>query len=233
MSRGTILVIDDEKDLIELVRYNLEREGFEVISAMDGRSGLDIALAHRPDLILLDLMMPGMDGLEVCRRLRADSRTARTPLLMLTARAEEADKVVGLELGADDYVIKPFSPRELVARVKAVLRRWTHQEESQAIRHGELLIDVGRHEVLFDGSPINLTATEFRILVLLGGRAGRVLTRDEIIDGALGRDTAVFDRTVDVHITAIRRKLGKGGDYIETVRGFGYKFREAPASTSV
>jgi DNA-binding response OmpR family regulator len=234
MNKGTILIIDDEKDLVELVRYNLEdKEGYDVISARDGQSGLEIAQGHKLDLIVLDLMMPGIDGLEVCRRLRSDPRTARTPSIMLTAKATEADRIVGLELGADDYVTKPFSPRELVARVKAILRRTAAQDEpAQVVRHADLSIDLTRHEVTVGGKPITLTATEFRILHLLATRPGRVLSRDDIIDAALGRDANVFDRTVDVHITAIRRKLGHAADRIETIRGFGYKFRDttgAPA----
>ena len=232
-NKGTILVIDDEKDLIELVRYNLEKEGYDAIAASDGQTGLEIAQRHKLDLIVLDLMMPGMDGLEVCRRLRSDPRTGRIPLIMLTAKATEADRIVGLELGADDYITKPFSPRELVARVKAILRRTaSHAEPEQVIRHGDLLIDVVRHEVKFDGKPITLTATEFRILHFLASRPGRVLSRDDIIDAALGRDANVFDRTIDVHITAIRRKLGRGSDQIETIRGFGYKFRDTAAATA-
>ena len=227
MNKGTILIIDDEKDLLELVRYNLEKDGFDVIVASDGASGLEIAQRHRPDLIVLDIMMPGMDGLEVCRQLRADARTNRIPVIMLTARATEADRIVGLEMGADDYVIKPFSPRELVARVKAVLRRLANQQEPpEMVRHGMVSIDVQRHEVTCDGQPVSLTATEFKILQFLASRPGRVLSRDEIIDAAMGRDTNVFDRTIDVHVTAIRRKLGKGADHIETIRGFGYKFRD-------
>lgn len=228
MGAGTVLVIDDEKDLQELVRYNLEKEGFDVILARDGKSGLDIALRHRPDLIVLDLMMPGMDGLEVCRSLRGDERGRQIPLLMLTAKATEADRVVGLELGADDYVTKPFSPRELVARVKAILRRsQTPTEPMEVIRRGELLIDVGCHQVKYQEKEVQLTATEFRILQYMASRPGRVLKRDEIIDAALERDSDVFDRTIDVHITAIRRKLGRAGEMIETVRGFGYRFRES------
>jgi two-component system phosphate regulon response regulator PhoB len=232
MHKATILIIDDEKDLIELVRYNLEKEGYDAIAAADGQAGLEIAQRHKLDLIVLDLMMPGMDGLEVCRRLRADGRTSRIPVIMLTAKATEADRVVGLELGADDYITKPFSPRELVARVKAILRRTTTQAEpEQVIRHGDLSIDVVRHEVKFNDRAVSLTATEFRILQFLASKPGRVLSRDDIIDAALGRDANVFDRTIDVHITAIRRKLGKGADQIETIRGFGYKFRdEAPAT---
>lgn len=233
MKSGTILVIDDEKDLQELVRYNLEKEGYDVIVARDGTTGLDIALRHRPDLIVLDLMMPGMDGLEVCRKLRGDDRGKRVPLLMLTAKATEADRVVGLELGADDYVTKPFSPRELVARVKAILRRSKGETEpSEVIRRGELVIDVGGHQVKYEGRDVSLTATEFRILQYLASKPGRMLKRDEIIDAALDRNSDVFDRTIDVHITAIRRKLDKGGGMIETVRGFGYRFNESPGSAA-
>jgi two-component system, OmpR family, alkaline phosphatase synthesis response regulator PhoP len=227
MSKGTVLVIDDEKDVIEFVRYNLDKEGFDVVAASDGSSGLDIATRHKPDLVVLDLMMPGLDGLEVCRRMRGDDRTRRIPVIMLTAKAAEADRIVGLELGADDYVTKPFSPRELVARVKAVLRRTNEQTEpTEVIRSGELLIDSKRHEVTYGGQPVALTATEFRILQFLASRPGRVVSREEIIDAALGREAAIFDRTIDVHITAIRKKLGAGGQQIETVRGFGYKFRD-------
>jgi len=227
MKKGTILVIDDEKDLIELVRYNLEKEGFDVIAATDGQSGLEVIRKHRPDLVVLDLMMPGLDGLQVCQRLRADPRSGRIPVIMLTAKATEADRIVGLELGADDYITKPFSPREVVARVKAVLRRSVpHQDQRQVIRNGDLSIDLSGHEVSFKGQRVALTATEFRILEFLATRPGRVFSRDEIIDAALGNDTAVFDRTVDVHITAIRKKLGLGSEQIETVRGFGYKFRD-------
>ena len=229
MHKGTVLVIDDEKDLIELVRYNLEKEGFDVVAATDGRSGLDIASRHRPELIVLDVMMPGVDGLEVCRQLRGAEPTRQIPLIMLTARASEADRVVGLELGADDYVTKPFSPRELVARVKAVLRRSAPsdaREEGRILRHGDVVVDPARPEVRAEGKPVSLTATEFRILQYLASRPGRVLSRDEIIDAALGRGAVVLDRTIDVHITAIRRKLGRAGEMIETVRGFGYKLRD-------
>jgi DNA-binding response OmpR family regulator len=226
MKKGTILVIDDEKDLIELVRYNLENDGFDVIAATDGQSGLEVVKKHRPDLVVLDLMMPGLDGLQVCQQLRADPRSASIPLIMLTAKATEADRIIGLELGADDYITKPFSPREVIARVKALLRRMNARDtQQQVIRCGDLTIDLSGHEVSFRGQRVSLTATEFRILEFLAARPGRVFSRDEIIDAALGNDTAVFDRTVDVHITAIRRKLGAGGEYIETVRGFGYKLR--------
>jgi len=227
--KGTVLIIDDEHDLIELVRYNLENEGYDVIEARDGSSGFDLARRRLPDLIVLDVMMPQTDGLEVCRRLRADPRTHRVPVIMLTARASEADRVVGLELGADDYVVKPFSPRELVARVKAQLRRSAQDAEPRGVlRVGPLVIDAHRHEVTYDGQRRALTATEFRILSLLAGRPGRVFSRDDIVSSAMGRDVAITDRAIDVHVTAIRRKLGGGGGgaMIETVRGFGYKLRD-------
>ena len=225
--KGTILVIDDEPDLLELVEFNLKKDGYEAIVAKNGQSGLDIAKKHLPDLIILDLMMPGLDGLEVCRELRADARTRQIPMIMLTAKSAEADRIVGLELGADDYVTKPFSPRELVARVRALLRRAiTTQETPTIIRQGEVLIDLTRHEVTSAGKQVTLTPTEFRILQFIAARPGRVVSRDQIIEAAVGNEMAVFDRTIDVHIAAIRRKLGKAGDRIETIRGFGYKWRE-------
>ncbi|MBN2317879.1 MAG: response regulator [Acidobacteria bacterium] len=227
MAKGRILAIDDEADLIELVRYNLEQEGFQVISASDGESGLKIALQEIPDLVLIDLMLPGMDGLEVCRSLRTDNRTASIPVIMLTAKSAESDRIVGLELGADDYVVKPFSPRELAARVKAVLRRTRlPRSQSKLIHRGGLSIDLTRREVSLEGIPIELTATEFRLLQFFADHPGRVFSRSELIDAALGRDVSVVDRTIDVHITGLRKKLGSGGDWIETVRGFGYRFRE-------
>jgi two-component system alkaline phosphatase synthesis response regulator PhoP len=227
----TVLIIDDEKDLIEMARHSLEKHAFDVIGALDGESGLDIAKNQAPDIVLLDLMLPGVDGLEVCRRLRNDAKTARIPILMLTAKAEETDRIVGLEIGADDYITKPFSPREVVARVKAVLRRAAPQPESrEVLKHGNLQIDTARHEVTCAGEKITLTATEFRILHHLVSQPGRVFSRNDIIDGALGRDTAVLDRTIDVHVTAIRRKMGDCGKYLETLRGVGYRF-EAPRSS--
>ena len=178
-------------------------------------------------MVLVDLMLPGMDGLEVCRRLRADSRTARIPLIMLTAKATESDRVVGLELGADYYVTKPFSPRELAARVRALLRRISAQQEAPTvIRHGDLVIDTDRREVSLGERGITLTATEFRLLHFLACHPGRVFSRSELIDGGMSRDVEVLDRTIDVHITSLRKKLGKRGTWVETVRGFGYKFRE-------
>ena len=226
MPRETVLVIDDEKDLIELVRYNLEKEGFQVISALDGEAGLSIATRNAPAAIVIDLMLPGIGGLEVCRLLRGSQSTAHIPVIILTAKSSEPDRVVGLELGADDYVTKPFSPRELAARVKAVLRRAAPRRSAEVVRLGELVIDPERHEVSCGDTPVPLTATEFRILHLLSGRPGRVYSRDEIINAVLGSDIAVVDRTVDVHVVALRRKLGKCAQWIETVRGFGYRIRE-------
>jgi two-component system phosphate regulon response regulator PhoB len=225
----TALLIDDEPDLVEMLRYNLEKENFKVVAASDGVAGLHAA-QQLPDVIVLDVMMPKLDGFEVCKRLRASEKTAQIPIIMLTARAAETDKVVGLELGADDYVTKPFSPRELVARIKALLRRSMPQPDAQQIvRRGKLGVDLSAKRVTYEDIPVAVTATEFRILHLLASRAGKVLTRDEIIDGALGRDVSIFDRTIDVHITSLRKKLGEGGEKIETVRGFGYRLADADA----
>ena len=227
MPKGRILVIDDEKDLIELVRYNLEQEGFQVTGAADGESGLHIALNEIPDLVVIDLMLPGMDGLDVCRALRSNRRAASIPIIMLTAKSAESDRIVGLEMGADDYVTKPFSPRELAARVKAVLRRTSApRSKPNVIRRGILSIDRSRREVSVNGNPIDVTATEFRLLQFFAEHPGRVFSRSELIDATLGREVSVIDRTIDVHITGLRKKLGSCSDWIETVRGFGYRFRE-------
>ena len=213
MPKGRILIIDDEKDIIELVRYNLEQEGFQVTGALDGESGLNNAIREMPDLVLVDLMLPGMDGLEICRSLRADKRTAPIPIIMLTAKSGESDRVVGLELGADDYVTKPFSPRELAARVKAVLRRTSASPaQSKILQRSGLSIDSTRHEVHYNGTMIDLTATEFRLLHFFAEHPGRVFSRSELIDAALGRDVSVIDRTIDVHITGLRKKLGDGNN---------------------
>ena len=230
MAKGIVLIIDDEADLIELVRYNLEKEGFSVVGAVDGESGFSLAVAQKPDVIVVDLMLPGIDGLEVCRRLRANAGTARIPIIILTAKASEADRIVGLELGADDYVTKPFSPRELSARLKALLRRSAGFQQLPAlIRHGSLSIDPTSHEVCCSNRRIDLTATEYRLLQFLASHPGFVYSRNSIIDGALGRDITVLERTIDVHIMSLRKKLGKCGDWIETIRGFGYKFCEEEA----
>jgi two-component system alkaline phosphatase synthesis response regulator PhoP len=233
MAKGRILVIDDEKDLIELVRYNLENDGFSVRDAMDGEAGLAMAVREHPDVILIDLMLPGMDGLEVCRSLRSNERTAHIPLIMLTAKSAESDRVLGLELGADDYITKPFSPRELTARIKAVLRRTSLPQTSpEVIQKGELMIDLTRRMVSCGAEPIPLTATEFRLLEFLAHHPGRVHTRYQLIDNVLGKEISVLDRTIDVHITGLRKKLGNCGRWIETVRGFGYRFKEEDEETS-
>jgi two-component system alkaline phosphatase synthesis response regulator PhoP len=226
MPKGTILVIDDEKDLIELVRYNLEKEGYRVIGALDGESGVSQAVSEKPDLVIIDLMLPGIDGLEVCRQLRQKPQTSSIPILMLTAKTTESDRVVGLEMGADDYMTKPFSPRELTARVKAILRRSSgFQPQAALIRKGDLSIDPASHEVKCGHRKIVLTATEYRLLQFLASHPGFVYSRNSLIDGALGTDITVLERTIDVHIMSLRHKLGKCGDWIETIRGFGYRFK--------
>lgn len=229
MSPKTILVVDDEKDIRELVRYNLARDGYKVECAQTGEEALRTARSAAPDLIVLDLMLPGLDGLEVCKRLKAERQTAAVPIVMLTAKGEDADVVAGLELGADDYVIKPFSPRVLLARVRAVLRRSEEPAEAEPamIRRGGLVIDPARHQVTVDGEPANLTALEMRVLIALARRPGLVLTRYQIVDASQGEGVGVTDRSVDVHIVSLRRKLGACGPLIETVRGIGYRFKES------
>lgn len=223
----TVLVIDDEPEMLRLLDYNLTRAGYAVLTARDGESGLAAARRHGPDLIILDVMMPGMDGLEVCKRLRQEPATASRPVLMLTAKAEEPDRVLGLELGADDYVAKPFGMRELLARVKALLRRAEGSPEgAEVLKVGRLVIDSGRRLVTAAGKPVGLTTTEFNLLRALAERRGRVMSREDLISAARGEDAAVVDRTVDVHVAALRRKLGKLGEAIETVRGVGYRLRE-------
>ena len=232
MARETILVVDDEAEILELVKYNLDKEGFTAVCVETGEEALAAARLKLPDLILLDLMLPGIDGLEVCRRLRADEKTRGIPVIMLTAKGGEADIVAGLELGATDYVTKPFSPRVLVARIKAVLRRDTEgDDDSASIRLGGLVIHPGRHQVLVDNVPVSLTASEFRILLFMARRPGWVFTRQQIVDAAQGDDVYVnerfvTDRSVDVHIVSLRRKLGAYGRYIDTVRGVGYRLKD-------
>jgi len=228
MTRQNILVVDDEEDILELIRYNLGREGFQVTCAATGEDGLKAARNKLPDLVILDLMLPGVDGLEVCKQLKADPRTGNIPIVMLTAKSEEPDVVAGLELGADDYITKPFSPRVLVARVKSVLRRKKAQsdEETAILKIHDLVIHPGRHEVIVRGKPVELTFTEFRILYTLAKRPGWVFSRYQIVDAVRGDDYPVTDRSVDVQIVSLRRKLGPSGKLIETVRGVGYKFRD-------
>jgi two-component system phosphate regulon response regulator PhoB len=229
MAREAVLVVDDEEDILELVRYNLAKEGYRVSCVATGEEALEAARTQRPDVILLDLMLPGVDGLDVCRLLKSDLRTQRIPVLMLTARSEEADVVAGLELGADDYIPKPFSGRVLLARLRAVLRRVNEPaaDEAGALRRGELMIDPGRHAVLVGAEPVELTHTQFAILHLLARRPGWVFSRPQIVEAVHGEEYPATDRSVDVHIVALRRKLGDTGDLIETVRGVGYRFREA------
>jgi two-component system alkaline phosphatase synthesis response regulator PhoP len=227
MAQASILVVDDEPDLLELVYYNLTRAGYEVVCVKSGEEAFMHIRTRPPDLIVLDLMLPGIDGLEMCKRLRQDPQTVMVPIVMLTARSEEADIVTGLELGADDYLTKPFSPRVLLARVKAVLRRKSHETDDEAglLMYGSLVIHPGHHEVRAAGHPVRLTPTEFRILQLLAQRPGWVFSRYQIVDSARGDDAGVTERSVDVHIAALRRKLGLYGKDIETVRGVGYRLR--------
>ncbi len=227
MPPQTILVIDDEKELARLVMRALEHEGYDVIYASDGTSGLRIAREHRPDLVVLDLTMPDIDGLEVCKSLRAEPRIARLPILVLSARASAADRILGLELGADDYLIKPFVAQELVARVKALLRRSDLNALKPAvIQSGDLTIDLVGHRVLHRGEKVPLTATEFRILELLASHKGRAFSRDEIIEAALRGEESVTERTVDAHIVGIRKALGPAAGFIQTVRSVGYCYDE-------
>jgi two-component system phosphate regulon response regulator PhoB len=221
-----ILIVEDEKDIVDLVEYHLRQSGFSVLSAFDGSSGLEQARKKRPALVILDLMLPGMDGKDVCRSLKSNSLTRLIPVLILTARAEELDRIIGLELGADDYVTKPFSPRELVLRVKAILRRREIDRESERfLQIGDLLIDIEGHHVSVKKMPIPLTSTEFKLLVELASKRGRVQTRTSLLDRVWGYTYEGYDRTVDTHIRHLREKLGDLGKYIETLRGVGYRFQ--------
>ena len=228
MAKERILVVDDEEDILELVRFNLAREGYPVMCTTSGEEALKIARKEHPDLIVLDLMLPGIDGLDVAKVLKNDPKTRDIAIVMLTAKGEEADIVTGLELGADDYIAKPFSPRILVARVKAVLRRRVSEvpEDESVLNIHNLLIHPGRREVLVDGDQVQLTFSEFSILNFMAKRPGWVFTRSQIVDAVRGNDYAVTDRSVDVQIVGLRKKLGAAGKYIETVRGVGYRFRE-------
>jgi len=226
--QARILVVDDEPDILNLLEYNLKRSGFQAILAKDGPEAIEAARANRPDLVLLDIMLPDMEGTEVLRRLKSMEATASIPVIMLTAKGEEVDKIVGFELGAEDYITKPFSPRELILRVKAVLKRTAERPEpvEAAVSFNELIVDLSRHKVSVSGKPVELSSTEFRLLTELMQAKGRVLTRDNLLDRAWGRDCFVIPRTVDTHVRRLRSKLGSAGDYIETVRGVGYRFRE-------
>jgi len=222
------LIVDDEQDIRDLIRYNLQKENYSVAVAENGEDALRQARRDSPQLVILDLMLPGIDGLEVCKIIKADPATSSIPILMLTAKGEEADVVAGLELGADDYLTKPFSPRVLLARLRAVLRR--HQRslpaEDEVIHTGDLTIHPGTHLATVSGQPVDLTNTEFRILHYLAQRPGWVFTRDQIVDVTQGDSAPVTSRSVDVHVSSLRKKLGVCGDYVETVRGVGYRFRD-------
>jgi len=219
-------VIEDDPDITEVLRFNLEREGFKVQCSADGEEGLSHAERAKPDLVLLDLMLPGMNGLEVCREMRKRERTLDVPVVMITAKGEEADIVVGLEMGADDYLVKPFSPRELVARIRSVLRRAQRTRSGKGrtrIEVGGLILDLTRHEVLQGETPVPLTRAEFRLLWALAQRPGRVFSRNELADEITAGDAVIIDRNVDVHISSVRKKLGDTSHVIATVRGVGYK----------
>ena len=221
-----IQIIEDDRDIVELVRYNLANEGYDIQSSPDGISGLAQLRKSPPDLLLLDLMLPKMPGLEVCKILKADALTRHIPILMLTAKAEEIDRIVGLELGADDYVSKPFSPREVVLRAQAILRRGEAPADTQSFVAGPIQIDGLRHQVLVNGKIVHLTSIEFKLLRTLVQRRGRVQERDRLLSDVWGYESVIDTRTVDTHVRRLREKLGKAGDAIETIRGFGYRLRE-------
>lgn len=227
MAKETILIVEDEEDIAELVEYNLGRAGYRVRAVVSGEKALEIARLEGPDLIMLDLMLPDVDGLSVCRRLKRDPSTAIIPVVMVTAKGEESDIVTGLEMGADDYIVKPFSPKVLVARVRAVLRRRDEPilPDNRVIRSGEVEIDPGKREVHVGGETLSLTYTEFNILSFLARRPGWVFTRSQIFNAVRGDHYHVTERSVDVHIRGLRKKLGAGAGYIQTVRGIGYRFR--------
>ncbi len=227
MAKDKILIVDDEEDILELLSVNLKRDGYEVLRAVNGEDAVSLASAEKPDLVILDLMLPGVDGLTVCRMLKGSTLTRHIPVIMLTARGQEADIIKGLEQGADDYITKPFSPKVLCARVKTVLRRRTQPQESgSVIKIHDIAIDVDKHQVTVKGHAAELTHTEFSILLTLARRPGRVFSRYQIVDAIHGTEHVVTDRAVDVQIVALRRKLGKAGDYVETVRGVGYRLKE-------
>ena len=227
MAKENILIVDDEEDVLELVRYNLDKNGYSTETATMGEEALTKARAKLPDLVILDLMLPGIDGLEVCRKLKSDTKTQHIPVIMLTAKGEEADIVTGLELGADDYVTKPFSPKVLVARVRRILHRTIARDlEKAPVKIHELTIDPARRQLLIKNKPVDLTFTEFNILYALAKRPGLVFTRYQIVDALHGDDYLVTDRAVDVQIVGLRKKLGPCSKYIETVRGVGYRFKD-------
>ena len=224
-----ILIVEDERDIVDLLRYNLEEAGFETDYVRNGADALHRAVEKAPDLILLDLMLPEVDGLIVCRLLKNDSRTKNIPVVMVTAKAEERDRIAGLELGVDDYITKPFSPKEVVLRVSAVLRRiqvGKQSEDTQQIQRHGLTIDLDKHQVVTESGPIDLTATEFKLITLFARQPGRVFTRDILMDVIWGQEYYGIHRTVDTHVSRLRRKLGEFGEHIETVHGVGYRFKD-------
>jgi two-component system phosphate regulon response regulator PhoB len=223
-----VIVIEDEPDIQEIIVHNLLRDGYQVEATPNGERGLELVRRLEPDLVLLDLMLPGLDGVEVCRRMKTDPRTRAVSIIMVTARGEESDVVLGLGLGADDYVSKPFSPRELMERVKAVLRRGPLQDHQsrERIVVGDVVIDAGRHELRVSKRRVDLTASEFRLLHCLASQPGRVFTRDQLLNRVVGEDTFIDDRNIDVHVGAVRRKLGAHKNLVETVRGVGYRFHD-------
>jgi two-component system phosphate regulon response regulator PhoB len=227
MTRPKILIIEDERALSQVLTYNLQREGYETLVAYDGQEGLRKAQTLLPDLVLLDLMLPVVDGLDVCRRLRSGEQTRKIPILMLTAKGEETDQLVGFSLGADDYITKPFSVKVLLQRIKAVQRRFQGEEEpANVVDHLGIRLDRLRHQVSAQGKPVELTPTEFRLLECFLRQPGRAFTRSQLMDAAMGEEAVVLERTIDVHVKSLRRKLGRAGHLIETVRGLGYRFRE-------
>ena len=232
MKYGKIVIIEDESDILEVIAYNLKREGFEVFESQDGEDGLLKIEAHTPDLVILDLMLPTIDGIELCRKLKSDPVTRSVPIIMVTAKGEESDIVLGLGVGADDYVTKPFSPKELIARVKAVIRRGKLKDDAgtqERIETGGLVIDLKRFEVRVDDRPVKFTATELRLLHFLASHPGRVFTRDYLLSRVIGDDAIVIDRNIDVHIRSIRKKIGSHREFVETVRGVGYRFCDRQA----
>ena len=228
MSKSTIVVVEDEEDIYEVVRYNLEKEGFHVHGAFSGEIAQQKITVHQPDLVLLDLMLPGISGLDLCRKLKQQDDTRQIPIIMVTAKTEDSDIVAGLELGAEDYITKPFSPRVLIARVRSVLRRQKIGviDESNIINFDGILINPGQHKVSINDTRLDLTPSEFRILHFLARRPGWVYTRDQIIDAVRGEGYAITDRAIDVQVVGLRKKMGEFGAWIETVRGIGYRFRE-------
>ena len=227
MPNKKILIIEDEADVVDLLTLQLRKAGgFSSVTAHDGAEGLKKARTELPTLIVLDLMLPRMSGLEVCKILKTDSSTRHIPIIMLTAKAEEVDRIVGLEFGADDYVTKPFSPREMLLRIKAILRRGQKDEGEESMTRGSIMIDPARHRVLVAGKPVVLTAVEFKLLSMLMQRPGRVQSRDRLLHEVWGYESAIDTRTVDTHVRRLREKLGKAASAVETVRGFGYRLRE-------